>query len=370
MSCYIILLLYYYVLYQTKHVGSLFPVSLQAKRQWRPSNYHCISAVPAGFGRNTEVVDKNNTKGIVIIFSSNLISLGPAVLFFLWLTSHLWCKGMEKCSYKMSSTKPLCASWFLPQLICWRLPAIQFMLWTPNSILCSYEVNPKSNLYLFFIIASHAASGEKVLISKSLVMVLKCPTVNTFILKWICECKRCTNTVSSNWTNAVTSHAGDQDPSCSASSKGDCQSQLFIFHFGKPDIIKQYTVSLPDSPRQQNAFNFNTLEEACNLYLQQRFAVFVSLCLYRIWICILQSFLNIYIYLRWVKWWFYVDCRPMNCVSYAFMWRALSVDERNKALMQTWKQLQETTVMVQQKHGSWRTVVLLRYCNTIYIYFI
>eukprot|EP00064_Thunnus_orientalis_P017819 superscaffoldBa00003893_g17905 len=62
---------------------------------------------------------------------------------------------------------------------------------------------------------------------------------------------------------------GDQDPSCSA-SKGDCQSQLFIFQFGKSDIIKQFTVSLPDSPQQQKAFNFDTLEEACNLYLQQR----------------------------------------------------------------------------------------------------
>ncbi|XP_067449862.1 WD repeat-containing protein 93 isoform X1 [Thunnus thynnus] len=94
---------------------------------------------------------------------------------------------------------------------------------------------------------------------------------------------------------------GDQDPSCNTSSKGDCQSQLFIFQFGKSDIIKQFTVSLPDSPRQQKAFNFDTLEEACNLYLQQR---------------------------------------------------ALSVDERNKAITQTWKKLQETTVMVQQTHGS------------------
>ncbi|KAM7423813.1 hypothetical protein PAMA_000260 [Pampus argenteus] len=94
---------------------------------------------------------------------------------------------------------------------------------------------------------------------------------------------------------------GDQDLSCNASSKGDCQSQLFSFHFEKLDIIKQYTVSLPDCPRQQNALNFDTPEEACNLYLRQR---------------------------------------------------ALSVDERNKALTQTWNKLQETAVMVQQSHGS------------------
>ncbi|XP_053172577.1 WD repeat-containing protein 93 [Scomber japonicus] len=94
---------------------------------------------------------------------------------------------------------------------------------------------------------------------------------------------------------------GDQDPSCSASAKGECQSQLFIFHFGKPDIMKQYNVSFPDSPQQQNALNFDTLEDSCNLYLQQR---------------------------------------------------ALSVDERNKTITQTWKKLQETAKMVQQRHGS------------------
>ncbi|XP_037613704.1 WD repeat-containing protein 93 isoform X2 [Sebastes umbrosus] len=93
---------------------------------------------------------------------------------------------------------------------------------------------------------------------------------------------------------------GDEDPSCSASSKGGSRSQLFIFHFGKRGIIKQYIVSPPDSPRRQNTLSCATLEENCNLYLEQR---------------------------------------------------ALSVDERDKAILQTWKQLQETAVMVQQRHS-------------------
>ncbi|XP_044056621.1 WD repeat-containing protein 93 isoform X3 [Siniperca chuatsi] len=93
---------------------------------------------------------------------------------------------------------------------------------------------------------------------------------------------------------------GDQDPSCSASSKEGSQSQLFIFCFGESEIIKQYIVSLPDSPRQQKTLSCVTLEETCNLYLQQR---------------------------------------------------ALFVDERNKAVRQTWKQLQDTAVIVQQRHS-------------------
>ncbi|XP_076613905.1 WD repeat-containing protein 93 isoform X2 [Chaetodon auriga] len=92
---------------------------------------------------------------------------------------------------------------------------------------------------------------------------------------------------------------GDQDPSCSASSKGGSQSQLFIFRFGESDIVKQHIVSPPDSQQQQESCCV-TLEESCDLYLQQR---------------------------------------------------ARSVDERNKAITQTWKQLQETAVMLQQKHS-------------------
>ncbi|XP_035855216.1 WD repeat-containing protein 93 [Sander lucioperca] len=93
---------------------------------------------------------------------------------------------------------------------------------------------------------------------------------------------------------------GDQNPSCSPSSEEGSQSQLFFFRFGEADIIKQYVVSLPDSPRQQNTLSCVNLEETCNLYLHQR---------------------------------------------------ALSVEERNKAIMQTWKQLHETAVMVQQRHS-------------------
>ncbi|XP_068430859.1 WD repeat-containing protein 93 [Clinocottus analis] len=93
---------------------------------------------------------------------------------------------------------------------------------------------------------------------------------------------------------------GDQNSSCSASSKVGSQSQLFIFRFGELDIIEPYIVSLPDSPQQLNTLSCGTLEESCNLYLQQR---------------------------------------------------ALSVDERTKALTQTWEQFPETAVMVQQTHS-------------------
>ncbi|XP_051236123.1 WD repeat-containing protein 93 isoform X5 [Dicentrarchus labrax] len=94
--------------------------------------------------------------------------------------------------------------------------------------------------------------------------------------------------------------AGDQDPSCSGSSKEGNQSQLFTFRFGESDIFKQYIVSLPDSPQQQKTLSCVTLEKACNVYLQQRVA---------------------------------------------------SGGERNKAITQTWRQLQETAVMVQQRHS-------------------
>ncbi|XP_040894602.1 WD repeat-containing protein 93 [Toxotes jaculatrix] len=94
---------------------------------------------------------------------------------------------------------------------------------------------------------------------------------------------------------------GDQDPSYRASSEEDIQSQLFIFHFGVSDILRQYSVSPPESPQQQKTLSFASLEDTCNLYLQQR---------------------------------------------------ALSVDERNKAITQTWKHLQETAVMEQQGHSK------------------
>ncbi|XP_034437231.1 WD repeat-containing protein 93 [Hippoglossus hippoglossus] len=91
---------------------------------------------------------------------------------------------------------------------------------------------------------------------------------------------------------------GDQDSSYSATPKEeDGQSHLLVFHFGESDILKQFIVSPPDSPQQEETQSFVSLEETCNLYLQQR---------------------------------------------------ALSVDERNKALAQTWKQLQETAAETQQ----------------------
>ncbi|XP_038556982.1 WD repeat-containing protein 93 isoform X1 [Micropterus salmoides] len=91
---------------------------------------------------------------------------------------------------------------------------------------------------------------------------------------------------------------GDQDPSCGASSKDRSQSQLFIFCFGESDIIKEYNVS--QTKTKQKTLSCVTFEETCNFYLQQR---------------------------------------------------ALSVDERNKAIMETWKQLQDTAVMVQHRHS-------------------
>ncbi|KAK5873722.1 hypothetical protein PBY51_018736 [Eleginops maclovinus] len=89
---------------------------------------------------------------------------------------------------------------------------------------------------------------------------------------------------------------GEQDSSCS----GGRQSQLFVFRFGESDIIKQYIISHPDSQRQQNTLRGVTLEEACNIYLQQR---------------------------------------------------ALSVDERNNAITHSWKQLQDSALLDQQRQS-------------------
>lgn len=75
-------------------------------------------------------------------------------------------------------------------------------------------------------------------------------------------------------------HSGDQDASCSGSSTADSQSQLFIFSFREPDSMKQYIVSLPDFPRQPKTLRFVDPEEACNLYLQERFAFTVCYRLY------------------------------------------------------------------------------------------
>ncbi|XP_056135266.1 WD repeat-containing protein 93 [Lampris incognitus] len=97
---------------------------------------------------------------------------------------------------------------------------------------------------------------------------------------------------------------GDELPSNNATMVADCQNQLFAFHFGEHPITKPYIAELPGLPSQQKGMSFATLEEACNLYLQQR---------------------------------------------------VLSGDERNKAVTHTWSQLQEHTVTVQRarkKHDS------------------
>ncbi|XP_023125915.2 WD repeat-containing protein 93 isoform X2 [Amphiprion ocellaris] len=91
---------------------------------------------------------------------------------------------------------------------------------------------------------------------------------------------------------------GDQDSSCSVTSEDSSQSQLFIFRFRESDIIKQYVVSHPDSPRQQQILSYVTLQESCNAYLWQR---------------------------------------------------ALSAAERNKDIRKTWERLQETAAKLQQK---------------------
>lgn len=47
----------------------------------------------------------------------------------------------------------------------------------------------------------------------------------------------------------------------------------------------------------------------------------------------------------------YLNVKVVSCHVFMFSLRALSEDERNKAIKQTWKQLEETAVMVQQRHS-------------------
>ncbi|XP_016525514.1 WD repeat-containing protein 93 isoform X1 [Poecilia formosa] len=88
---------------------------------------------------------------------------------------------------------------------------------------------------------------------------------------------------------------GDQETSDLLDSLN--QSQLFVFYFSQSDIIKPHI----DCPRQPAAFHHGTLEEICNIYLEQR---------------------------------------------------AQSVEERNKALEQTWEKMQETASALQRAHRS------------------
>ncbi|KAM4592586.1 WD repeat-containing protein 93 [Odontesthes bonariensis] len=96
---------------------------------------------------------------------------------------------------------------------------------------------------------------------------------------------------------------GDWNTICSASSEESRQSQLFVFHFGHSEIIKQYFVSHEDFPQQQITQSHVNLEEMCNLYLQQR---------------------------------------------------VLSADERKKAAAQTWEQLPNTAATLQQRQPGCR----------------
>ncbi|XP_047220025.1 WD repeat-containing protein 93 isoform X1 [Girardinichthys multiradiatus] len=90
---------------------------------------------------------------------------------------------------------------------------------------------------------------------------------------------------------------GDRKTSCNDLLKKRSQSQLFVFQFDQSDIIKPHIVSHLDPPRQQTTLCHGSMEEICNLCLEQRMH---------------------------------------------------SVDERNKALVQTWGKLQETAVRMRQ----------------------
>ncbi|XP_068597439.1 WD repeat-containing protein 93 [Brachionichthys hirsutus] len=92
--------------------------------------------------------------------------------------------------------------------------------------------------------------------------------------------------------------AHDLNPSCSVPSLlGESPSQLLVFRFGESDVIRQYIISTAANTERCPS----SLEETCDLYLQQR---------------------------------------------------ALSFDERNKALKQTWNQLEETAVTLQMKSSQ------------------
>ncbi|XP_027871110.1 WD repeat-containing protein 93 [Xiphophorus couchianus] len=88
---------------------------------------------------------------------------------------------------------------------------------------------------------------------------------------------------------------GDQETSDLLERRN--QSQLFVFYFSQSDIIKPHI----DCPRQPTARHHGTLEEICNVYLEQR---------------------------------------------------AQSVDDRNKALEQTWGKMQKTASALQRTRRS------------------
>lgn len=167
--------------------------------------------------------------------------------------------------------------------------------------------------------------------------------------------------------------AGEQEPSCSSPSQGGGQSQLFIFHFGESDIIKQYIVPPPVAPQQQEKLSCVTLEESCDLYLQQRL---FSFCLFAtiIWICGVQLFWNCTLKMtsktcrpltkstrQAINVWMFKQFLYMCLFLYVFMCRALSVEERNKAISQTWKRLQETAETQQSCSKKWLCALIQSY---------
>ncbi|XP_061591169.1 WD repeat-containing protein 93 [Cololabis saira] len=81
---------------------------------------------------------------------------------------------------------------------------------------------------------------------------------------------------------------GDLGTGLRSFSQESPQSQLFVFRLGQADMLKQHIVSQPESPQRPKTLSNATPEEICDLYLQQR---------------------------------------------------ALAVDERNKAIAQTWEKL-------------------------------
>ncbi|XP_023809356.1 WD repeat-containing protein 93 isoform X2 [Oryzias latipes] len=95
---------------------------------------------------------------------------------------------------------------------------------------------------------------------------------------------------------------GDLENNGSHSLKEAIQSRLFVFRFGQCCIIEQRIVSHPASSQRQNAESHGTPEEACSLYLQQRL---------------------------------------------------LSLDERNKALEQTFERLHKTAQMIEQRQQNY-----------------
>lgn len=133
---------------------------------------------------------------------------------------------------------------------------------------------------------------------------------------------------------------GDQDPSCREAHTRESQSRLFIFQLGECDITKQFIISPPNSELQTETHSGDSLEETCDLYLQKR----LHSCLMWIYIYIFRkksslkltdSYCDIHI--RMLKW----------CLVFLMLpWRALSVDERNKAVKESWKRLEESSIML------------------------